>query len=167
MQTEKTPAIATQGDELQIFTNVVKFLVPQAATGYQYTVFEDNVPPLGGPPPHTHPDEEVFYVLAGEFEFILNDLNSPFRVEAGSVVHVPSNALHTFKNVGSTPGKMICISTPGRLEQYFRQIGTPIRTEAERPDLSLPPDLSKLDVARAFALAADYDVTFYLPELIS
>lgn len=166
MPEKNLPSGFLQGEELLIFTNLIRLLVPQAATNHQYAVFEENVPPLGGPPPHMHPDEEVFYILEGEFEFILNDLSTPFRAEAGSVVHVPSNALHTFKNIGPKAGKMVVIITPGRLEQYFRQIGTPIKSINERPDLNKAPDLTKLEVAKAFALAGEYGITFCLPEVI-
>lgn len=154
-------------EELLIFTNLVKLVLPQEQTGGQYAVFEENVPPLGGPPPHTHPDEEVFYVLSGEFEFVLNDLANPFRATTGSVVHVPSNVLHTFKNVGDTAGKLLTFVTPGNLVNYFREIGVPITNEADRPDLSLPPDLSKINPEKAFALAPKYEVKFHLPDMVA
>ncbi len=84
-------------EELIVLTDVIKVLKSNSETNNEYAVFEENVPPLGGPPPHMHPDEEIFYVVNGEFEFILNDLQNPFKALQGSVVHVPSNALHTFK----------------------------------------------------------------------
>ena len=90
-----------KGEKLVVLTNVINVLVSNLETENEYAIFEENVPPLGGPPPHMHPDEEIFYILKGEFEFILNDLQNPFKALQGSVVHVPSNALHTFKNVGN------------------------------------------------------------------
>ena len=153
-------------EQFMIFTNLITMLVPGAATGNQYAVFEDNTPPLAGPPPHSHPDEEVFYVIEGLYEFILNDITKPFRVQPGEVVRVPSNALHTFKNVGTTMGKMLTIITPGTLENYFRQIGVPITSATDIPDLTKEPDLSKLDIAKAFALAPQHKVTFYLPQMV-
>lgn len=152
--------------ELLVLTNLVKLIVPQERTGGQYAIFEDNVPPLGGPPPHTHPDEEIFYIISGEFEFVLNDLTSPFRAVAGSVVHIPSFALHTFKNVGQTTGKMITIVTPGNLVNYFREAGKPVKDASDRPDLSIPPDLAALDPTKFFELANKYDINFYLPEVV-
>ncbi|QMU28139.1 cupin domain-containing protein [Adhaeribacter radiodurans] len=152
--------------ELLVLTNLVKLIVPQENTGGQYAIFEDNVPPLGGPPPHTHPDEEVFYILSGEFEFVLNDLTNPIRAVAGSVVHIPSYALHTFKNIGKTTGKMITIVTPGNLENYFREVGQSLGKGSVRPDLSVPPDFAKLDPTKFFELAPKYDISFYLPEVV-
>lgn len=156
----------TEKESLLVLTDVINILVNKQGTEYPYAVFEENVPPLGGPPPHRHPDEEVFYLLAGEFEFVLNDLDAPFKALPGSVVHIPSNALHTFKNVGNTPGKMIVLLSPGNLLDYFRAIGTPFNNESEKPDLTLVPDFTKLDVAKAFEFAPAHQVEFVLPEII-
>ncbi|WP_224996177.1 cupin domain-containing protein [Cesiribacter sp. SM1] len=153
-------------DQLLVFTNLFTFHATQASTNGTYAVFEEGVPPLGGPPPHTHPDEEVFYVLSGDFEFVLHDLTKPFKVARGEVVQIPSNALHTYKNVGQSVGKLLTIISPGNLEQYFRAIGTEVKSKEEMPDLNLPPDLAKLDLAKAFAIAADHQVHFYLPAFI-
>lgn len=155
----------SQGEELLVFTNVIKLLVTQASTKGNYAVFEESVPPLGGPPPHRHPDEEVFYVLEGEFEFVLNDLSNPFKALPGSVIHIPSNALHTFKNVGKTQGKMVVIVTPGELEHYFRKVGIVLNEETQKPDLSVEPDITKLDVSKAFEYAPEYSIEFLLPEI--
>ena len=105
-------------------------------------------------------------MLQGEFEFILNDLGNPFRALAGSVVHVPPNALHTFKNVGSSAGKMVVLLSPGNLLDYFRAIGTLIKKESEKPDLNLVPDFTKLDVSKALELAPVHQVEFVLPDVI-
>ncbi len=156
---------SSPGDELLVFTNIIKLLVPQSSTDGTYAIFEENVPPLGGPPPHTHPDEEVFYILEGRFEFVLNDLGNPIKALPGSVIHVPSYALHTFKNVGNVPGKMVVIITPGQLEHYFREVGKKLDQGDERPDLSKAPDITKLDVSKAFELAPYHNIEFVMPEI--
>ncbi|MCW0483767.1 cupin domain-containing protein [Gaoshiqia sediminis] len=153
-------------ETLLVLTDVIRVLVGNAETKNTYAVFEENVPPLGGPPPHRHPDEEIFYVLRGEFEFILHDLQRPFRAMPGSVVHVPSNALHTFKNVGGTAGKMVVLLSPGDLLDYFRAIGTPLKNESDEPDLNQVPDFSKLDIHRAFELAPIHQIEFELPGIV-
>ena len=166
MKNQKEHSAIRNHDEVLVFTNMIKILVPQQATQNTYSIFEETVPPLGGPPPHTHTDEEVFHILEGEFEFVLNDLTNPFKATSGSVVHIPSGALHTFKNVGKTIGKMVVIITPGDLEQYFRQIGIPVEQLDQKPDLSKEPDLSKLDPSKAFELAPVHGIQFILPEAI-
>lgn len=153
-------------EELIVLTDLIKVLVSNLETGNEYAVFEENVPPLGGPPPHMHPDEEIFYVVKGEFEFILNDIQNSFKALAGSVVHVPSNALHTFKNVGNTPGKMIVLLSPGKLLDYFRVIGVKVDETTELPDLTKVPDVSKLDISKVFEYAPAHNVQFVLPEIM-
>ncbi len=157
-----------EGQEpLLLFTDLITFRATQSSTNGQYAIFEEEVPPLGGPPPHAHPDEEIFYILRGEFQFVLNDLTNPFSAQAGSLIHVPANAVHTFKNVGKTAGKMVVIITPGHLEHYFREVAIPVSEAVEKPDLNVSPDISKIDTAKAFALAEKYGIQFFLPKVIS
>jgi len=153
-------------EELIVLTDLIKVLLSNTETANQYAVFEENVPPLGGPPPHLHPDEEIFYIVEGEFEFILNDIQNAFRALAGSVVHVPSNTLHTFKNVGNTPGKMVVLLRPGTLLDYFRAIGTGVDENTKVPDLKRIPDISKLDLSKVFEYAPLHNVQFILPEIM-
>ena len=153
-------------EELIVLTDLIKVLVSNLETGNEYAVFEENVPPLGGPPQHMHPDEEIFYVVKGEFEFILNDIQNSFKALAGSVVHVSSNALHTFKNVGNTPGKMIVLLSPGKLLDYFRVIGEKVNETSELPDLTKVPDVSKLDISKVFEFAPAHNVQFVLTEIM-
>lgn len=155
----------SKNEQLLILTDIIKVLVSNTETANTYAIFEESVPPLGGPPPHSHPDEEVFYILEGEFEFVRNDLNSPFKALPGSVVHVLSNEVHTFKNVGKTPGKMIVMLTPGKLLDYFRAIGHAINDESELPDLKKVPDFSKLNVEKVFKHAKEHNVEFIVPKI--
>jgi quercetin dioxygenase-like cupin family protein len=151
-------------EQLVIFGHHMKVLTAPEENNNSYAVLEDNVPPLGGPPPHRHPDEELFYVLEGDFEFILNDINNPFKALQGSVVHVPSNALHTFKNVGDKPGKLLTILIPGNLVHFFRAISD-YKDLGSLPDVTKVPDLSKVDFGKVFSQAALHQVEFVLPEV--
>ena len=52
-------------------------------TGGAFTLIEVLVPPGSGPPPHIHRrEDEMFYVLEGEFEISINDQQS--SAEPGS-----------------------------------------------------------------------------------
>jgi uncharacterized cupin superfamily protein len=71
-----------------------------------FSLMESRTPPEGGPPPHIHHrEDEWIYVLEGEYELLDNDRT--IRATAGSFVFLPKSRLHTFKNVGSTPGKLL------------------------------------------------------------
>ncbi|MCC5930897.1 MAG: cupin domain-containing protein [Cyclobacteriaceae bacterium] len=153
-------------EQLMVLTDLITVITDSRDSNGKYAIFEERVPPLGGPPPHTHPDEEIFYVVEGEFEFILNEITNSFKALPGSVVHVPSNALHTFKNVGNTQGLMVVLLSPGNLLNYFREIGTVINESEEIPDLNEVPLMEKLDIGTAFKYAPKYDIKFVLPEFI-
>jgi mannose-6-phosphate isomerase-like protein (cupin superfamily) len=154
------------GDRLLVLTNLITIKVPQAATDGQYAIFQETVPPLGGPPPHTHPDEEIFFVVSGDFEFMLHELGHTTAVGPGGLVRVPGGALHTFKNVGTTPGQLLVTLVPGNLEAYFRAVGTLLAPTDAQPDFTQVPDFAKLDVSKVFALAEAHHIEFFLPQLV-
>jgi quercetin dioxygenase-like cupin family protein len=57
-------------------------------------------------PKHTHPGEEVAYVLEGTLEYDLEG-QPPVTLKAGEVLFVPAGTVHTAKNVGSSNGAEI------------------------------------------------------------
>src|ERR687884_475651 len=63
-------------------------------TGGAYSVVDNVVRPQGGPPPHRHENEdEVFYVLEGEFEF--NYGGQTVVARKGEVVAVRKGVTHS------------------------------------------------------------------------
>lgn len=111
-----------------------------------YALCETTVPPGGGPPPHVHHrEDETFYVIEGEFEFYAK--GETIKAEAGSLVIAPRDIPHTFKNVGSTPGKMLILVRPAGFENFIAEFAT------------LPYDQPP-DVAKMAAIAAKYGLEF-------
>ena len=51
-------------------------------------------------PPHSHPGEELVYVIEGSLEYQIEG-KPPVTLKAGEVLFVPAGATHTAKNVGS------------------------------------------------------------------
>ena len=49
---------------------------------------------------HSHPGEEVIYVIEGVFQYQIED-NVPVTVKAGEVLFIPAGAIHSAKNVGT------------------------------------------------------------------
>lgn len=155
------------GSQFVVFGHLFNFLATAEDSNGQYFIYEDLVPPGGGPPPHTHPDEELFYIIEGEFEFVLHDVSKPFRVLPGQLVRIPPMAIHTFKNTGSSMGRTLTMLLPGDLEQYFRETGIQVTGKEMIPDLSVAPDYSSMDLSKAFALAEKHQVSFVMPQLPS
>jgi quercetin dioxygenase-like cupin family protein len=54
-------------------------------------------------PRHTHPGEEIIYVLEGTLLYEIGD-RPPVTVKPGDVLFVPAGTVHAAKNVGSGPG---------------------------------------------------------------
>ena len=51
-------------------------------------------------PPHSHPGEEIAYVVEGLLEYTLEG-QPPVTLKAGDVLFIPAGKIHAAKNVGS------------------------------------------------------------------
>jgi quercetin dioxygenase-like cupin family protein len=69
-------------------------------------------------PKHTHPGEEIIYVIEGVLEYDIGGTVS--RVKAGDVLFVPAGTIHTATNVGSGNG--------AELATYVVEKGKPLIT---------------------------------------
>jgi quercetin dioxygenase-like cupin family protein len=69
-------------------------------------------------PGHTHPGEEIIYVIEGEWEYEIS--GKPVKANAGDVLFVPAGAIHSAKNVGT--GKAVELAT------YIVEKGRPLLT---------------------------------------
>jgi quercetin dioxygenase-like cupin family protein len=56
-------------------------------------------------PRHTHPGEEIIYVIEGSLEYEIG--GKTVRAKAGDVLFVPAGTIHAAKNVGSDNGAEI------------------------------------------------------------
>jgi mannose-6-phosphate isomerase-like protein (cupin superfamily) len=114
---------------VSVFGIEVDSLLKKESTDGVFSVYRLAVEPGMGSPLHVHlADEETFYVLEGEFEFLCGE--ETFRAVAGSLAYLPRNAIHSFRNVGTTRGSLLGIGTPGGHEQFFADAAT----------LPFPPD---------------------------
>ena len=90
--------------------------------------FLEATSPVGyGPPRHIHhSSDELFYVLEGEFLFLVGEC----RVSAmpGSFVFIPRGTVHAAKVIGTEPGKVLTAYVPGGLERSFEEFAQ-VRTE--------------------------------------
>jgi mannose-6-phosphate isomerase-like protein (cupin superfamily) len=149
------------GRSLRVLGEVVTYKITSERTGGAYSLFEVVSEPGGGPPPHVqHRENEAFYVLEGEYEF-LDDDGHTMRVGKGSLVYVPKGNLHTYKNVGTTPGKMLVSQTPGGLhERFFEEIGY-----ATQDKFKPMAHEGLLDTERIVTIAAMYGIEIPSPAL--
>src|ERR1044071_10050027 len=54
-------------------------------------------------PKHSHPGEEIIYVLKGELVYQLEG-KAPVTLKAGDVLFIPAGVAHSAKNTGKTMG---------------------------------------------------------------
>jgi quercetin dioxygenase-like cupin family protein len=68
---------------------------------------------------HTHPGEEIIYVLDGTLEYQLEG-KPPVTLKAGDVLFIPAGTVHSAKNVGNGTGS--------ELATYIVEKGKPLLT---------------------------------------
>jgi quercetin dioxygenase-like cupin family protein len=67
-----------------------------------------------GPGPHSHADDDVFYVLAGTVHLLVDA--DWHEAGAGSFVLVPGGTTHDFENRGDERAGFLNVSVPGGFE---------------------------------------------------
>jgi quercetin dioxygenase-like cupin family protein len=76
----------------------------------------------GGPPPHIHHrEDETFQILEGEYEWTVG--GKTFIAQKGATIFAPRGIPHTYRYLGQTPGRLMCIITPSGFEGFFEEIG--------------------------------------------
>lgn len=104
-----------------------RFLLRSEDTGGLYSFYEVIVPPGEGSLFHIHQDmDETFYVVEGEFEITLGD--EVHKVPAGVLAYGPRGTGHSFVNTGDGPSTMLCMTTPGGIENFFEELSQLMKT---------------------------------------
>ena len=68
---------------------------------------------------HTHPGEEIIYVLEGTLEYQIED-KPPVTLKAGDVLFIPAGTVHSARNPGGVTGS--------ELATYIVEKGKPLLT---------------------------------------
>jgi len=137
----------TAGRLIRAFGDEITVHLGAAETGGRYTLFTCVTPPGGGPPPHFHADEdEWFLVLEGRAEFLKD--GAWIEAPVGSVVYSPRGVVHTYRNRGDGPLRMLVQTSPAGFETFFSRCAEVFA----RPS---PPDMAHL-----VAIAAEHGIHF-------
>jgi len=119
-------------------------------------MFEANVAPGGGPPPHIHSrEEESFLILEGEITFTVD--GERIVATAGTFANMPVGSLHSFKNATDKTARMIISVAPAGLEKMFFEVGVPLKLG------DTPPPPSKVEIEKLLAVAPNYGVEISVP----
>jgi quercetin dioxygenase-like cupin family protein len=90
-----------------------------SAPGREVVQVRVDVDPGSVSPKHTHPGEEIIYVLEGTLEYQIED-KPPATYKAGDVLLIQAGMTHWVKNVGSGNG--------AELATYVVEKGKPLIT---------------------------------------
>jgi quercetin dioxygenase-like cupin family protein len=79
---------------------------------------------------HTHPGDEISYVLEGEADLLV-DGQPPRHLAAGDSFVIPAGTVHDARNDGANPARVIGV--------YVVEKGKPLATPAPPVDAPAPP----------------------------
>ena len=151
---QQTGSPRPQRKQVWIRGECVEFWVTAEDTGGAMFVGEVTTFPDNGPPPHIHHREsELFCVLEGTYSFRVGDSRTEAR--AGSFRFVPKGTVHTYRNIGTTPGKSLVVLTPGGFENFWVEAADLIPNLAGTPGLASPET-----IARLMAIAPKYGLEY-------
>lgn len=116
--------------------NVVGEKITVLASGDQtggYEVFLQDGPPDTGPPPHSHPWDETFYVIKGDVQFSIG-AEAQIAIP-GTLVHLPAGTVHWFR-CGSEGALMLSVTSHKGASEVFAAL--------DREVPAGPPDVAKI-----------------------
>ena len=118
-------------------------LAEKKDTNGAFCLVEGTLAPGSEPPPHVHSrEDELFYVLEGEFDVYVG--KEAFKVEAGECVFLPRFKPHAFV-IRSPWLRVLALFSPAGLEEAFRSIDSP----AQSLELPTAPLTNSTDTGKA------------------
>lgn len=124
----------SEGAILDVIGDIQTHKLVGSDTNNQIVQWVDNVEPGVGIPPHIHTrEDEIFRVIKGEVEIMINEKKTVLK--EGDVAFAPKNIPHAWKVVGTEKAKMITSAFPAGIEHMFQEL-------AKLPDGS--PDFKKV-----------------------
>jgi quercetin dioxygenase-like cupin family protein len=99
------------------------------AMGSAIEIFDTRGIPGGGPPPHTHAWEEIYVVLSGEMDVLVDGVVK--RLRTGDLAHVPANTPHGYTTIDAT--HFLTIVSKGNASKFFKQVAAEV--EMNPPDI--------------------------------
>ena len=89
--------------------------------GREAVIANVEIAPGGSAGRHTHPGDEISYILSGEGE-ILMEGQPPLKVKAGDGIVIPAGTKHDAHNTGAAPLRLVVV--------YVVEKGKPLATPA-------------------------------------
>ena len=115
-----------EGHSLQVLADRIRILAGAEQTASKYEVFELSGLEGSGPPPHSHPWDEAYFMLEGEVEVVI--AGQSHRATAGDFFLAPGDTVHCFRIVGESARFLVFTSGAGAgnfFRAMDREIGFP------------------------------------------
>jgi len=113
---------ANGGKQINVFGIPMFIRIHGRDTGGVVSSVESHDEPGSGPPPHIHHrEDETFQILEGEYEFMVD--GKTVSAKPGTTIFAPRGVAHTYRYLGQTPGRLMCVITPAGFEGFFEEIG--------------------------------------------
>ncbi|BAY46621.1 cupin 2 domain-containing protein [Scytonema sp. HK-05] len=137
-----------QGSTYLFWGDLYTFVAVGEDTGGAYSLTEVVLQPQSMTPLHINEEDEAHYILDGEIEYQLD--KQTIVATPGTFVQLPKGHSHGFKNIGSKPAKMLMLITPAGPEQFFAEVGQPVKlpiNEEEIHSFYRPPSPEEIEKA--------------------
>ena len=106
---------------LEVFGETVIIRRDPAGALVDAAVIEEIVPPGVAAPLHRHGmEDEISYVIEGTFRIWRGD--EVLDVGPGGIALLPRHQAHTFKNIGTGPGRLLTVIQPAGFERFFEVV---------------------------------------------
>src|SRR5262249_9758269 len=111
-------AHASENTVLKAFGDELTIELSGQQTNGRLTLWSNVTPPAGGPPLHYHLyEDELYIVQEGRVSFTVN--GDHIEGGPGTVVFAPRGSVHTFRNTGCFPSRMLVSTQPSGFETFF------------------------------------------------
>jgi mannose-6-phosphate isomerase-like protein (cupin superfamily) len=112
-------------ETIRIGAMSVTFLKTRHETGGVFDLFELTIPTLVHVAmPHIHRKyDETIFGLDGHMTWTLHD--KPIPVNQSSILFIPRGVPHFYENRHHTPGRILCLQTPGIMgPEYYHEMAS-------------------------------------------
>ncbi|MGZ5182198.1 MAG: cupin domain-containing protein [Ramlibacter sp.] len=118
-----------EGERLAVMGADVRFLCTADNTDRRWSLMEVALPPDAGPPPHSHPWDEAYYVMEGQVRFSLEGKEQ--LVAGGDFIYAPGGTVHGFKGASERPARLLIFDAPAHAESFFREVEREVKGPAD------------------------------------
>ena len=102
------------------------------------------MPPGHEAPSHIHHrEDEAFYILEGDFEVECD--GQTCHAGPGTFALLPRGLPHRFQNLSGKPGKVLCVPSPGGVEEFFEHMS--LLVQSGPPDPARMKELTGMELS--------------------